>query len=332
MRILLASLFCILLQLTACNSNNVDYTSISGLAQGTTFKITYQSKSFHNYSKEIDSLLHIVDYAMSIYDSNSLISRINRNDSNVFLNIHLLKTIRRSLEINKLSDGAFDITVGPLVNAYGFGTAKHSDSDLVNVDSLLQYVGYDKIKIIGNKLFKANPNVIIDVNGIAQGYTTDLIAEFFNKEGIENYLVEVGGEIRTQGVNSKGVAWKVGVDKPIEGNVPGQDLQTIISLSGKSLATSGNYRKFYVKDGVKYTHTIDPKTGKPAHQNLLSVTIIANDCATADAFATACMVRGLEKSREMVRKNKLDAYFIYSDSAGKYCIEINPGLKDKIDQ
>jgi thiamine biosynthesis lipoprotein len=190
----------------------------------------------------------------------------------------------------------------------------------------------NKVRIENERVIKDNPNIVIDVNAIAQGFSVDVVAEFLEKQGSTNYLVEIGGELKAKGINAKGNTWRIGIDKPVDGNqVAGANIQAIVEISGKSLATSGNYRKFFVENGVKYAHTINPKTGYPAKNTLLSATIIADDCMTADAYATVCMASGLEKSLEVLKKVKgLEAYLIYNDDEGKYQTYVTEGLKGMI--
>jgi thiamine biosynthesis lipoprotein len=207
----------------------------------------------------------------------------------------------------------------PLVRAWGFGPDEHKNFDKSKLDSLLSLVGFGKIELRDGLLIKSDPRITLDVNAIAQGYTVDVICRAFDKAGITNYLVEVGGELRTKGTK-EGEPWKIGIDKPVDDNmVPGAELQAVIKLTGKALATSGNYRKFYIEDGVKYSHTIDPKTGYPAKNRLLSATIIASDCTTADGIATACMVMGVEKAISFIKNNReIEGYLVYSDDDGSY--------------
>jgi thiamine biosynthesis lipoprotein len=190
----------------------------------------------------------------------------------------------------------------------------------------------DKVKLIDNKVVKSDPRIQLDVNAIAQGYSVDIVSDYFDSKGITNYLVEIGGEIKAKGKNSKGQIWRVGIDRPEFGNMmPGDQLQAILQLYNRSLATSGNYRKFYEENGVKITHEINPKTGYPAVQSILSATIIADDCITADAYATVCMVSGLEKSKEILKRHKeLEAYLIYGDEAGWFQVYSTSGLKAMI--
>ncbi len=311
-----------------------NYYKINGYAQGTTYHITYQGDK--EFSSEIDSLLRNFDQSLSTYVENSIISKINKNDSTVKLDELFIQFFNKSYEVFQETDGAFDITVAPLVNAYGFGFSKRSDIDSALIDSLMDFVGMDKVRLENNKLIKEDTRLMLDGNAIAQGQSVDYVAEFLEKRGVKNYLVEIGGEIRAKGLNPESKLWRVGIDKPIEGSdEANRELQAIIRLKNKSLATSGNYRKFYEESGIKYSHTIDPKTGYPAKQSILSATIIADDCITADAYATACMVLGLEKSKQLLKKlNKLDAYLIYADTEHphKYKIYKTEGMKKMLEE
>ena len=305
------------------------YFQLHGFTQGTTYNNTYQVQDSINYQPDIDSLLKDFDLSLSSYEPNSIISRINNNDPDVLTDEHFNAVFRKSEEVFRESDGLFDITVMPLVNAWGFGPGQKVDVDKSLVDSLLVFVGMEKVKLIDNKIVKSDPRVQLDVNAIAQGYSVDIVADFFDSKGIVNYMVEIGGEIRVRGINTKGQLWKVGIDRPEFGNnFPGEQLQAILQLNNRSLATSGNYRKYYEENGVKITHTINPKTGYPAVQSILSATIIADDCMTADAYATVCMVSGLEKSKEILKNHKeLEGYLIYGNEAGWYQVFFTPGLK-----
>ena len=219
-----------------------------------------------------------------------------------------------------------------MVNAWGFGFKNKEEMTKSKVDSVLQFVGCDKIKYNDSIIIKNDSRTMLYMNGIAQGYSVDVVAEFLEKKGITNYLVEIGGEVKTKGFNKQGKEWKIGIDKPFDNNnLPGENLQAIIKLSNKSLATSGNYRKFYEKDGIKYSHTIDPKTGYSVNHSLLSATVIADDCITADALATAFMVMGLDKAFELVAKlPNIEAYFVYSDENGDYQVKMTPSMKESI--
>lgn len=317
---------------TSCRQE-IPYLKIDGYAQGTTYHITY--KGNEDYSFVIDSLLHRFDLSLSTYIDNSIISRINRNDTTVVLDSLFIDFFKTSKQVYKQSEGAFDITVAPLVNAYGFGFSKKTDIDSALIDSIIQFVGMDKVQLVNCKLIKTDPRLMLDGNAIAQGQSVDYIARFLESKNIQNYLVEIGGEIRAKGLNPKQELWRVGLDKPIEhSDESSRKLQAVIKLKNKSLATSGNYRKFYEEAGVKYSHTINPKTGYPAKQSILSATIVATDCIIADAYATTCMVIGLDKSIKLLKRLKgLDAYLIYPDpdQPDKYKIYMTAGMKKMID-
>jgi len=314
---------------SSCQRKKSEYMKISGFAQGTTYHITYENANNKDYSEDIDSLLKAFNKSLSVYDSTSIISRINNDDPIVEADDWFMTIFNKSLEVNATSEGAFDITVGPVVHAWGFGNAPLAKHDTAYIDSLLQFVGMDKVKLEGRKIIKKYPGVKIDVDAIAQGYSVDVVCDFFKSKGIKNYLVEIGGEVRGIGTNAKGKFWRIGIDRPTDGNMtPGTELQAIIELNNKSLTTAGNYRRFFVENGVKYGHTIDPKTGFPARNTLLSATVICDDAMTADAWDTAFMVLGLEKSKEVLKKLPgIDVYFIYSNSQGEYEIFYSEGVK-----
>lgn len=331
MKYLALSLFLLIL-LNACQTKKSEYFRINGFAQGTTYSITYENSTNEDYSADIDSILKAFDKSLSSYDSTSIISRMNANDPSIEADDWFVEVFTKSAEIYAESDGAFDITVGPVVKAWGFANGPVAKHDSAHIDSLLQLVGMDKVKLEGRKIIKTNPGVRLDVNAIAQGYSVDVVCDFFRKKGIRNYLVEIGGEVRGVGTNAKDKYWQIGIDRPADGNMdPGNDLQAIISLNNKSLATSGNYRKFFVEDGVKYAHTIDPKTGFPARNTLLSATVVCDDCMTADGYATAFMVLGVEKSKLLLEKlSGVDVYFVYSNQQGEYEVFISEGMKQLI--
>ena len=307
---------------------------VRGEAQGTTYNITYLAPENTNYKNEIDSLFKAVDQSLSTYVPGSIISRINRNDTGVVADKYFIDVFRKAQEISQQTNGAFDVTVAPIVNAWGFGFTKRARIDSATIDSLLRFVGYQKIKLEGGAIVKTNPGMMLDFNAIAQGYTVDLLSSFLESKGINNYLVELGGEVRTKGKKNNGEDWKIGIDQPNETYTEGRPLKAIVSLKNKALATSGNYRKFYVENGRKYAHIIDPHTGYPAKHNLLSATVIANDCMTADAFATAFMVMGLEKAKQFLSKDKqlgLEVFFIY-DEQGTWKTYTSETLKERIEE
>lgn len=314
----------LLITISACNTTELpDYYNIRGFAQGTTYSVIYESTcniSPELMKEKIDSLLNDFDLSLSTYNDNSIISALNRGikvETDTLVSYVLLK----SKEVWKRTSGAFDITMGPLINAWGFGPDSEIRFDPGDRDSLMTLVGMDKLILEGNIVRKADQRMYIDVNAIAQGYSVDIICAYLVSIGSGKCLAEVGGEVRSVGKKYPDKSWLVQIDKPIDNNlVPGAEVQAYIKLDNKSLATSGNYRKFYIgDDGVKYSHTIDPASGAPVHHNLLSATIIADDCITADAYATACMVMGLKKSQEFLKDCEfLDAYLVYSDENGEF--------------
>lgn len=330
MRILLPFCALLVLLLTGCGPKKLSpYRKIAGFTQGTTFHITYEDKANQDLSGAVDSIFKVFDLTFSEYIPNSIVSRINKNDSTALFDDMFVEVYNKSLEVYRETHGAFDLTVGPLVNAWGFGPEKKAKVDSATIDSLLQYIGMDKIRLEGRRLVKKLPGIDIDVNSIAQGYSVDVVYRYFEQLGIQNFMVEIGGEVRTKGKNPKGETWRIGVDKPVEGNnVAGEDLQTIILLDNKAITTSGNYRKFFEENGVKYSHIIDPHTGYPYKNNLLSVTVIANDALTADGYDTGLMVLGLEGARELLKLHpELEAYMIYSDANGKFQVEYTKGIQ-----
>ena len=317
-----------LIILSSCKK---EYTFNRGFTQGTTYAITYQSVKGTDYHEEIKQLLEDFDFSLSTYNDSSVISKINRNESN-HADEHFTYVYHLSKEIAARTDTAFDITIGPLVNAFGFGPDGAIAIDSAVVDSILDFTGYDKFTLQDGSIQKLDPRVKVDMNAIAQGYSVDLVAGLLEDKGIKNYLVEIGGEVRARGLNPKGKTWRIGIDKPMEGNNnPGQNLQAIIQLKDKALATSGNYRKFYEKDGVKYAHIIDPQTGYPALRRMLSATVITDKCIEADALATSFMVMGLEKTKKFLEENTgIQAYLIYSDKEGNYQVYSTEKIKGMI--
>ncbi|MDR0386121.1 MAG: FAD:protein FMN transferase [Prevotellaceae bacterium] len=291
-----------------------DYITISGLALGTSFKIIYKDSKKRNYYDSLMNVFNDVENSLSLYRKNSIISKVNRNED-VVLDDYFINMFNRAREITGQTGGAFDISAAPLFEIWGWGEKEKIKVTPEIIDSLKQYTGMDKIRIEGRKACKTNPNVRINANAIAKGYCSDIVAGFIERQGINDYLVEVGGETALKGKNRTGKEWRIGIDKPFDGNlIPGQSLQAIISVSDKSLATSGDYRRYYVEDGKKYSHTIDPETGYSAKQNVLSVTVIAADCMTADALATAFMVMGLEKTKAFLQQNPdIEVFLLYSD-------------------
>jgi FAD:protein FMN transferase len=318
---------------TSCNSGNKNLIKIEGNAQGTTYHITYLSKENTDHQKAIDSILQDIDSSMSTYLPVSVISRINKNDSHVMVDPYFIDVFHKSMEVSEKTGGLFDVTVGPLVNAWGFGFTKKENVDSSMIDSLLVFVGYKMIQLKGNRIVKEKPGIKLDFNAIAQGYTVDVLAAYLESKGIHDYLIELGGELKAKG-KKNGEDWKVGIDKPDEKATTERKLEAIILLNNKAMATSGNYRKFYEEGGQKFSHIIDPRTGYPAKQNLLSATVIADDGITADAYATAFMIMGLERSKQFLIENKdlnLEVYFIY-DENGTSKTYASETLKNRIQE
>ncbi len=308
--------------------------TIDGETQGTTYHIVLEQgsilKPITSISKfQIDSLLADFDLSLSNYDTNSIISKINRNEPSISLDDHFVEVFNCSFKVYEATGGIFDITIGPLVNAWGFGPEEGAGNDSLTIDSLMQFVGMNKVRISEGFLIKDFDGIKLDVNAVAQGYSVDVVGSFLEENGIKNYLVEIGGEVRARGRKTNGKSWRVGIDKPYENNfTPGDDLQEILIMDDMSLATSGNYRKFYVKDGVKYSHSINPGTGYPVMDRLLSVTIVCTECILADAYATACMIMGLEESLKLVNSiEMMEAYFVYSGDSGEFQVEYTNGFE-----
>jgi thiamine biosynthesis lipoprotein len=324
----------LLLSFPSCKETTI-YDNFTGFVQGTTYSMVFENTGKINpedLKSEVENILHDFDMSLSLYVDSSILSKVNRNED-VIPDKYFTEAFNRSAEITEMTEGAFDITVGPLVKAWGFGPDSQKNFSEAKRDSLLKLVGMGKVKIENGKVLKENPGINLDFNAIAQGYSVDIISDFFNSKGIKSYLIEIGGEVRVKG-DKQGVLWRIGIDRPEDNNnLPGNDLQAVISLKDRSLATSGNYRKFYIENGIKYSHTIDPRTGYPARNNLLSATIIANDCATADGIATACMVIGKEKAIEFLGFHpEFDAFLVYSDETGNYQTWTTENLKRYISQ
>lgn len=286
------------------------------------YRVKYIDKNQVNYQNEIDSLLKVLNNSLSTYVPSSEISTFNQSDSVVFRSLFFKTVLKRSFEIYNATNGAFNPSVMPLVRAWGFED-KTAPEILPNknIDSLLQLVDMSSIHFDDKKATKTKKNIGLDFGAIAKGYAVDVVAEYFEKKGIQNYMVEIGGEVRCKGENAKNNVWKIGIIDPKaaenQNSTVSYRKDAILILDNKSMATSGNYYNFYIKEGKKYAHTINPKTGYPVEHNLLSATVVAQDCMTADAYATAFMVLGLEKSKEILLKleeegkEKIAVYFIF---------------------
>lgn len=321
-----------MLIVSACSTAVKEPKVIEGKAQGTTFRIVYFPASDDVSDASIDSIFKVIDRSMSLWDSTSVISKWNKGDKEITPDAHFINVLQKSLEIAEITNGAFDPTVGPLVNAWGFGAKRAAELPEQLIDSLLKICGYKHVEILSGQVKAGLQNMQLDFNAIAQGYTVDVIYDYLVSQGINDFLVEVGGEMRAKGQKPGKNKWKAGIDKPNEDQSGERELEAAVILADKALATSGNYRAFYVKDGKKYAHTIDPKTGYPVDHNLLSASVIASDCMTADAYATVFMVMGTEKSMEFAGKHpELDVFLIFSEN-DSWKTWISPGMQNKIEE
>ena len=309
---------------------NMPYIRNEGEIFGTFYHITYQSDK--DLKAEIEKALHEVDNSLSPFNPTSIITRVNNNED-VTVNKMFTDVFRIAKKVSEETDGAFDITVAPLVNAWGFGFKEGKDPDKSAIDSLLQLIGYQKVSLAKNsRVHKDDPRIMLDCSAVAKGYGCDVVASVLRRHDVKNYSVEIGGEVVTKGVNEKRVPWHIGINRPTDDPLQSsQEIMTILNVTDKAMATSGNYRNFYYKDGKKVAHTIDPKTGYPVQHSLLSATVLASDCATADAYATSFMVMGIERAKAILEKHpELMAYFIYASSDGRYQEWCTPSLKDKM--
>lgn len=312
------------------SQRSMPYQHNQGFIFGTTYKITYQCDS--NLQRGIEAELAKVDASLSPFNEKSIITAINNNKP-YQLDKMFIDVFQLAMQVSEETGGAFDITVAPLVNVWGFGFKHGKEPSKQTLDSLRALVGYKKIALKDNKIVKQNSNIMLDCSAIAKGYGSDVVARYLKSKGVDNYMVEIGGEIVTNGISEKRLPWKIGVTKPSDDSLGvNQEIQTIINVTDKAMATSGNYRNFYYKNGRKYAHTIDPKTGYPVQHNILSSTVIADDCATADAYATSFMVMGLDGAKEVLKRHpELMVYFIYQDAKGNNAVWYSPSLKSKIE-
>lgn len=305
---------------------NIPYNNVNGLVFGTIYNITYQYDA--NLKEEIEAELKKFDNSLSPFNDSSTITKVNRNEE-VVLDSFFVHCFERAMQVAQETDGAFDITVGPLANAWGFGFKQGRFPDTKMIDSLLQITGYRKVRLENGQIQKEDPRIMLNCSAIAKGYAVDVIARLLDRKNIQNYLVDIGGEVVTKGHNPKNSRWRIGINKPINDSLAtNQELQTVLNLTDAALATSGNYRNYYYKDGKKYAHTIDPHTGYPVQHSILSATVLAKDCMTADALATAFMVMGLEKAEAFAQaRPEIDAYFIYSGEDGEFKTYYTEGMK-----
>ena len=288
-------------------------------SQGEIFRTSFHIKyRYHKpLGEEIQAVLDAFDLSLNPFNKESVISKVNNNQP-VEVDDYFLTVFNKSKAISEISDGAFDITCAPLINLWGFGFSKADSVTAQMIDSVKSFVGYQKVHLDGRKIIKDDPRILLNMSAIAKGYSCDVVADLLESYGIEDYMVEIGGEIRAKGKNPNGVCWKIEIPKPDDDqNGMKKERLKVLELCNRSMATSGNYRNYYIKDGKKYAHTINPQTGYPSENEMLSATVIADDCMTADAYATTFMVLGLEKSLALAANTPgLEYVFVYSDSEG----------------
>ncbi len=322
-------LFFSLLIFSSCGDTTSELRKVSfrGVVFGTYYSVSYFSYDGRSYQAGIDSLFENFNQSVSYYVPNSVISKINRNETDL-MDDYFGTVLTASLEIAEQTNGAFDPTVSPLVNAWGFGFTDREKMNQSKIDSLLNFVGYQNIEIDGYRLKKGFPEIQLDFNAIAKGYAADLAGQYLTDKGIKSYMVEIGGDLVTKGKKADGTSWRIGLEEPAKDMFAAQEWAFLVELDNKAVATSGSYRKYYEDGGQRFSHTIDPKTGRPVDHNLLSVSVFANDCMTADAYATAFMVMGFDKARSFIEsRNDLDAFFIYSTGNEEYGTYTTGGLK-----
>lgn len=316
----------------AANSPDLEKISIEGNTMGTTYHITYFDPHHRNFKNAVDSLLKVVNQSINNYDPSSEVSAFNRSPRGVKVQLpYLVPPLKTAQEVYKASAGAFDMTVMPLVNAWGFGPGKKRKLSAQQIDSVRQFIGFSKVTVTEDSITKIHPNVQLDFGGIGQGYGADVITDFLLSKGIQNMLVELGGEGHAVGKNLKtGKPWEIGILDP-NSTYENQFFKAYVSLSGKAFTTSGNYFNYHIEDGVKYSHTIDPVTAAPSKKPILSASVFAENCALADAWGTALMVSGHEEAIRLSAEHpEIDVLLMYSGDDGKVKVYISPGIKPSI--
>ncbi len=313
----------------SCQNNKKEYITNQGSVFGTYYNIIYDQAKGEDLHSLITSTFDEFNNSLSTFSPHSIISKINQNDDEVITDNYFNEMYNMAQIITEVSDGAFDITVGPLVNAWGFGTATERPKNKLNIDSILNFIGYEKLSLENNKLIKEDSRIELDASAIAKGQACDVIGKLLEDNGCKNYMVEIGGEIYCKGLNAKGEKWRIGIDTPIDNSIESSgEFQAIIEISNVGMATSGNYRQFYIVDGKRYAHTIDPRTGYPVDHNLLSTTVVASSCMEADAFATAFMVLGVDESLRIANDREgLECFLIYSDDNGLIQTSMSGGFE-----
>ena len=313
------------------HQRSMPYRQVSDFVFGTTYKVIYQCDS--DLSVAICDELMKVDHSLSPFNKESVITAVNQNRE-VTLDPYFVEVFTKAMDVSADTEGAFDITVAPLVNAWGFGFKNEQMPTAHQVDSLRRIIGYKKISLVDGKIRKQDPRMMLDCSAIAKGFGVDAVARMLRSRGVQNFMVEIGGEVVTSGINAQRLPWRVGVIKPTEDSLStDNELQTILNVTDKAMATSGNYRNFYYKNGRRYAHTIDPMTGYPVQHSLLSATVLADNCTVADAYATSFMVMGLKRAKQLLERHpELMAYLIYGDGNGGLAVWFSPSLQDKIEE
>lgn len=326
---------CLIVVLNSCGKKEPVGKLFQGEALGTTYMVKYFSDKDLNFEKAMDSIIDEINTSMSTYSTKSDISKINRGDTTVVVDDHFATVFRASGKIYNESNGFFDPTVGILVNAYGFGPEDRlKELDSVRIDSLIKLVGFHKLKLnANNTIIKTHPSIYLDFNAIAKGYAIDVIGNYLESENVKNYLIELGGELRARGNNLENSSeWIVGIDDPMQ-EAGNRELYAKLKLENSAMATSGNYRKYRIDSltGQRFVHTINPLTGKAEKSNLLSTSVLAENCMLADGYATAFMAMGLERSKEMLKTLKgVEVYLIYSNENGEMGVFTTPGFQEQL--
>lgn len=312
---------------SSCNRSTSEYYEESGTVFHTFYQIKYQSADL--LTTQIDAELQDFNLSLNPFNPNSVLAKVNRNEE-VEVDDRFVTVFNKAMEVSARSGGIFDVTAAPLINLWGFGFEQKDSVSQSAIDSLLTFVGYEKVRLEGRRIIKEDPRIQLNFSAIAKGYACDVIAALLEREGVANYMVDIGGEVASKGMNPRGECWRIGINNP-EDDTTGvkNDIGQVVRLCGKKgMATSGNYRNFYIKDGKKYAHTIDPRTGYPSLQRILSATILAPDCMTADAYATAFMAMGLEAACRMAEAlPDIEYYLIYSDESGLNQVKYSKGME-----
>lgn len=303
-----------------------------GKVFGTFYSVIYYDRDTSVYQQHIDSVLQELDQSLSIYNPKSIVSKINQGGTGTYIVDNFFKNVMtKALEISSQTNNAFDVTVGPLVNAWGFGFENKAEIDSTLIDSLLKGVGIQNVVLNNNQLIKLNKHTILDFNAIAKGYGVDVVGEFLKEQGIDDYLVEIGGEVVARGKKPGNKAWKIGIEEPAQESTDTRKLNSVIELHNMAVATSGNYRNYYIENGQRYAHTLDPRTGYPAKNKLLSATVFASTCLEADAYATAFMVMGFDEAKMFLKENpQLEGFLIYSGQENTYETYSTPKIENSI--